>query len=134
MPPLPIPEEHKIMSPFHFFGDGTDLSPEYHMVTPPVRKKRVYESPLSPSQTNNSLAEATNVNLPGKHPSETVIDGNLVAKKLRSLRKLRITHCTPGNEITIATQIANQKKEMQAICVNLNVLYGKLPSNQKGSR
>ncbi|GIY99119.1 hypothetical protein CEXT_770511 [Caerostris extrusa] len=42
-----------------------------------------------------------------------------------------ITRCKKGNELTIATQIANQKTEMQAICTNLDVLYGKLPPDQK---
>ncbi|GIY00925.1 hypothetical protein CDAR_471021 [Caerostris darwini] len=44
---------------------------------------------------------------------------------------LQITSCTRGNEVIIATQIEAQKEEMQAICSNLNVLYGKLPPNQK---
>ncbi|GIX97641.1 hypothetical protein CDAR_377741, partial [Caerostris darwini] len=44
---------------------------------------------------------------------------------------MQITHCTKGHEITIATQIANQKIEMQDICNALNVLYGRLPANQK---
>ncbi|GIY95286.1 hypothetical protein CEXT_354721 [Caerostris extrusa] len=98
---------------------------------------------VSPSQPNTSLAETPIVNLLRTHPSDTIIDGTFIADNYEALKRfmalknsidhlgLQITRCTKGNEVTIATQIANQKTEMQAICTHLNVLYGKLPPNQQ---
>ncbi|GIY42576.1 hypothetical protein CDAR_189011 [Caerostris darwini] len=112
------------------------------MVTPPVRKI-IASSPISPSQNDDNLAETTNANLARRPASETVIDGNFVVSNYELLKHfmalktnidhmgLQITSCTRSNEVVIATQIATQKEEMQAICSNLNVLYRKLPPNQK---
>ncbi|GIY33857.1 hypothetical protein CDAR_593771 [Caerostris darwini] len=101
-------------------------------------------SPFSPSQNDEtSLAETNNANLPKRHPSDTVIDGNFVALNYEAIKRfmtlkgsmdhmgIQITHCTRGNETIIATQIAKHKEEMQGICTDLNVLYGRLPPNQK---
>ncbi|GIX74328.1 hypothetical protein CDAR_513361 [Caerostris darwini] len=101
-------------------------------------------SPFSPTQNDEtSLAETNNVNMLKKHPSETVIDGNFVATNYESIQRfmtlkdnmdhmgIQITHCTRGDESAIATRIAEHKEEMQGICKELNVLYGRLPPNQK---
>ncbi|GIY53412.1 hypothetical protein CDAR_39881, partial [Caerostris darwini] len=132
---------HKNTHPLSGRGDPEDVSMQSDSQT--SSEDDTYESPISPSQNDGGLPETTAVHQPGEHPRDTKIVGNFVAENYAALKRfmtlkdsidhlgMQITHCTKGNEITIATQIASQKIEMQAICVALNVLYGRLPANQK---
>ncbi|GIY19506.1 putative RNA-directed DNA polymerase from transposon X-element [Caerostris extrusa] len=93
-----------------------------------------YESPVSPSQTNTSLAETPNINLLGKHPSETTIDGNFVANNYEALKRfmtlknsidhlgLQITRCTKALDELLTAHLeqleADQEKVAAAAAAN----------------